>query len=41
MAYERLNLKNGNTLTAEHIAHIEDAIEALDARLVDGDEVAY
>lgn len=28
MAYERLNLKNGDTLTEEHMAHIEDAIVA-------------
>jgi hypothetical protein len=27
MAYERLNLNNGDVLTAEHIAHIEDGIE--------------
>ena len=28
MAYERLNLRNGDTLSAKHIAHIEDGIEA-------------
>lgn len=27
MAYERLNLVDGEVLTAEHIAHIEDALE--------------
>ena len=26
MAYEKLNLENGDTLTAEHIAHMEDGI---------------
>ena len=26
MAYERLNLKDGDTLTAEHMRHIEDGI---------------
>jgi hypothetical protein len=26
MAYERLNLKDGDVLTAEHIKHIEDAL---------------
>ena len=26
MAYERLNLKDGDVLTAEHIRHIEDAL---------------
>jgi hypothetical protein len=27
MPYERLNLVDGEVLTAEHIAHIEDALE--------------
>lgn len=27
MAYERLNLNNGDILTADHIKHIEDGIE--------------
>lgn len=27
MAYERLNLNNGDILTAEHIEHLEDGIE--------------
>jgi hypothetical protein len=27
MAYERLNLKDGDVLTAEHIKHIEDGID--------------
>jgi hypothetical protein len=26
MAYERLNLKDGDVLTAEHLRHIEDAL---------------
>lgn len=28
MAYEKLNLQNGIVLTAEHLAHLEDGIEA-------------
>lgn len=27
MAYERLNLEDGEVLTAEHIRHLEDGIE--------------
>lgn len=27
MAYERLNLSDGEVLTAEHIRHLEDGIE--------------
>lgn len=27
MAYERLNLEDGDVLTAEHIRHLEDGIE--------------
>ena len=26
MAYEKLNLKNGDTLTAEHLQHLEEGI---------------
>jgi len=29
MSYEKLNLQEGDVLTAEHIAHIENAIETL------------
>jgi hypothetical protein len=32
MAYERLKLKPGETLTAAHMAHIEDGIEANDLK---------
>jgi hypothetical protein len=41
MAYERLNLQNGDTLTAEHMAHIEDELVRINEQLVSGDEVAY
>lgn len=32
MAYQRLKLKPGETLTAEHMAHIEDGIETNDLK---------
>lgn len=44
MSYNKLNLKNGDTLTAEHIAHIESGIEATDSEVAElatlGGEIA-
>lgn len=48
MAYEKLELENGDVLTAEHIAHIEQgiienekAIASVTNGFTDGNEVDY
>lgn len=48
MAYQRLELEDGEVLTAEHIAHIEQgivdnekAISEMTGGVADGNEVEY
>ena len=49
MAYEKLNLEEKATFTAEHVAHIEQGIldiekklsEIVDGGVMDGNEVEY